>query len=234
MAKSKINECENIKALNSKYLLDELYIRKVHEKENLKLNTELDNLGKLNEETLRKKVKENEKKQILLINNKISNEEYRMNLMLDQYKDEERKAKDLCEDKNNVAQKIIQTNEDFENQLVKEKELKLNIIELKNEIDELEILTAEYTTKADEAEKENEKLKENNEKYDREIKEYFKKIEEIQQKIELNNILNDIDINELKMLAQNNSLVNSSINTLMSKWDKVNTKLQEIEANVNK
>ena len=58
-----------------------------------------------------------------------------------------------------------------------------------------------------------------------------KKIEELQQKIELNTILKDIDIGELKMLSQNNAMVNNSINNLISKWDKVQTKLHEIQEN---
>lgn len=39
----------------------------------------------------------------------------------------------------------------------------------------------------------------------------------------------DIDIGELKMLTQNNAIVNNSINTLITKWDKVHAKLSEIE-----
>ena len=42
-------------------------------------------------------------------------------------------------------------------------------------------------------------------------------------------MLKDIDIGELKMLTQNNAIVNNSINTLISKWDKVHAKLSEIE-----
>ena len=42
-------------------------------------------------------------------------------------------------------------------------------------------------------------------------------------------MLKDIDIGELKMLTQNNAIVNNSINTLITKWDKVHAKLSEIE-----
>ena len=52
----------------------------------------------------------------------------------------------------------------------------------------------------------------------------------IQQKIELNSLLKDIDLNELKMLTQNNAMVNSSLNTLMSRWDKVQSKMDEIQS----
>jgi len=46
-------------------------------------------------------------------------------------------------------------------------------------------------------------------------------------------ILKDVDLGELKMIAQNNNLVNNSINTLMGKWERVHTKLVEME-NSNK
>ena len=78
-------------------------------------------------------------------------------------------------------------------------------------------------------ESKNEKFKKSSEKYEIEIKNIQTKTEEIQQKIELNSILKDIDLNELKMLSQNNAIVNQSINSLMSKWDKVQTKMKEIE-----
>jgi tetrahydromethanopterin S-methyltransferase subunit G len=65
--------------------------------------------------------------------------------------------------------------------------------------------------------------------YEKDIKDIKIKIDEIQQKIELNSMLKDIDINDLKMLTQNNAMVNNSINTLISKWDKVHSKLEEIE-----
>ena len=76
---------------------------------------------------------------------------------------------------------------------------------------------------------ENKKMSEENEKYEKDIKDLRVKIDEIQQKIELNSMLKDIDIGELKMLTQNNAIVNNSINTLITKWDKVHAKLSEIE-----
>ena len=42
-------------------------------------------------------------------------------------------------------------------------------------------------------------------------------------------MLKDIDVNELKVLSQNNAIVNNNINTLLSKWDKVHSKLVDIE-----
>ncbi len=76
---------------------------------------------------------------------------------------------------------------------------------------------------------ENEKLRQENDELEQNIKKTRIDIEEIQQKIELNAMLKDIDVNELKVLSQNNAIVNNNINNLLSKWDKVHSKLVDIE-----
>jgi len=229
MAKAKITEYENIQILNKKYLHDEELTKKIYEKENKKLNVELDGLVKLNEETLRQKVKENEKNQSIIIKNNISNKELQMNLLLNKFKQEEAKARELLEEKNSISQRIVLLNEVIENQSVKESETKRELIEVRNAIDEIKIIIEENSSNLSSISQENEKIRYNSEKYEIDIKVLKKKIEELQQKIELNTILRDIDINELKILSQNNAMVNNSINSLISKWDKVQNKLQEIE-----
>ena len=42
-------------------------------------------------------------------------------------------------------------------------------------------------------------------------------------------MLKDIDINELKVISRNNAIVNNNINELLNKWDKVHSKLVDIE-----
>ena len=220
---------DSIKTLNHKYLLDEELVLRLQQMENVKLNEELDNLGKLNDEALKKKVKENEKNQIILINNKIKNQELEMNYLLEKYKDEEAKAKDFLESKNELQGKILALVEDIANQEEKIKDLRINKVEVKNQINEFEVLIEDYAVIDENILQENARLKLANTKLEEDTKDLLVKIEEINQKIELNTILNDIDINELKMLTQNNAIVQNSINTLMSKWDKVNSKLAEIE-----
>lgn len=229
MAQAKIAELENTQAMNKKYLLDEELTRNIHLKENDKLNAELDGLSKLNEEKLKEKVKESEGKQILIIKNQIQNSELKMGLLLTKYKDEETTARNLLEEKNALMQKITNIKEDIENQLDTEVKTKAEIIEVKNNINQLNELITDNTAQLETLTLENGKLNEENDKYEKDIKELRIKIDEIQQKIELNSMLKDIDVGELKMLTQNNAIVNNSINNLISKWDKVHAKLTEIE-----
>lgn len=233
MAKAKISELENTQILNKKYLLDEELTKKIYEKENKRLNEELDGLSKLNEENLKQKVKENEKNQSIIIKNSIANNEMKMGLVLQKFKAEEHTARELLEEKNSIAQRIALVYEVVENQTAKEGETKREIIEVKNAINEYESLIEDNKNILNSLSAENERLKQAADKHESEIKVLKKKTDEIQQKIELNTILKDIDINELKMLSQNNALVNNSINTLISKWDKVHSKLQEMEESKN-
>ena len=180
-------------------------------------------------ESLKEKVKESEAKQILVIKNQISNSELKMGLLLNKYKEEEATARNLLEEKNALMQKISNIKEDIDNQTDAEGKTKAEIIEVKNNINQLTELINDNTAQLEVLQTENQKLNEENEKYEKDIKELRIKIDELQQKIELNSMLKDIDIGELKMLTQNNAIVNNSINTLISKWDKVHAKLSEIE-----
>ena len=76
---------------------------------------------------------------------------------------------------------------------------------------------------------ENERLRNENDELEKNIKKTRIDTEEIQKKIELNAMLKDIDINELKVISRNNAIVNNNINELLNKWDKVHSKLVDIE-----
>ena len=196
---------------------------------NEELNGDLDNLSKLNEEKMKEKVKESEAKQILVIKNQISDSELKMGLLLNKYKEEETIARNLLEEKNALMQKISSVKEDIDNQNDVEVKTKGEIIEVKDNINQLNEIINDNNAHLEVLVDENKKMSEENKKYEKDIKDLRVKIDEIQQKIELNSMLKDIDIGELKMLTQNNAIVNNSINTLITKWDKVHAKLSEIE-----
>jgi len=224
---------ENLQILNKKYLLDEELLKLTEEKKNKKLNEELDNLTKMNEDILRTKTKENERNHSIQIKNEISNKELKMNQLLDQFRDEENQAKDFLEQKNKLLQNLTILNGDINEKLNLDADQKIEDIDLKNGIDEHNIIIDEEKNQLNSLVSENERYRALNEKLENDIKSLYKKTDELTQKIELNNLLKDIDINELKMLSHNNAIVNSSINTLMGKWDKISTKLEEINKNKN-
>ena len=50
------------------------------------------------------------------------------------------------------------------------------------------------------------------------------------QKIDINNLLKEVDIEDMKLLAQNNKMMNMALHNLMEKWEKI----QKIEAGLEK
>jgi hypothetical protein len=175
------------------------------------------------------KVKENEEKELIIIKNKIKNNEYKMNVFLTKFKESEKEARNQLEEKNMLQIQLSHLIEESDNSKIKRDQQKREIIEINNEIDEYNEGIKENNIKIKEIEENNEYLEFENERLEKELNENQFKLDEILQKIELNNILKDVDITELKMLTQNNTMINQNINHLMMKWDKVYNKLQKIE-----
>ena len=187
----------------------------------------------MNEDILRNKTKENERIHSIQIKNDISNKELKMNQLLDQFRDEENKAKDFLEQKNKIHQNLTILNNDISEKSNLDTDQRIEVIELKNGIDEHNIIIEEEKNQLNSLINDNERYRGLNEKLEIDIKSLYKKTDELLQKIELNNLLKDIDINELKMLSTNNAIVNNSINSLMGKWDKISTRLEQINKNSN-
>jgi hypothetical protein len=72
--------------------------------------------------------------------------------------------------------------------------------------------------------KENEVLLEENKNAEKENLELKKKITETIQRIDINNLLKEIDIEELQLLARNNKSMNFAMENLITKWNFINSK----------
>lgn len=72
------------------------------------------------------------------------------------------------------------------------------------------------------------KLKQENEFYAKQNKEFEieneqlnKEIQVTIQKIDINALLKEIDIEEMRILAQNNKMMNSALHNLIGKWEQI-------------
>jgi hypothetical protein len=228
-AQNKINELTNTQNMNRKFLFEEEKERDKYLDENNRLNAEMDDLSKMNEERMKEAIKNYEDRQKVILRNQTLNAEKKMELLLNQYKDAEAKARSLLEEKNKLLQELSLLNANIKDEEIIETETKNSIIETKTNINQADDFLNENKDILMDLIQENEKLKKENEELEQNIEKRKIDIEQIQQKIELNAMLKDIDINELKILSQNNARVNNNINDLLSKWDKVHSKLVDIE-----
>ena len=228
-AQVKINELTNAQNINKKFLFEEEKERDKYLDENNRLNEEMDNLSKMNEERMKEAIKEYEDKQKVILKNQSNNAEKKMELLLNKYKDAEAKARELLEQKNKLLQDLALLDANIKEFNIQDSEVKNEIIETKTNINQTDDFLNSNKDILVDLIQENERLRNENDELEKNIKKTRIDIEEIQQKIELNAMLKDIDVNELKVLSQNNAIVNNNINNLLTKWDKVHSKLVDIE-----
>jgi hypothetical protein len=62
--------------------------------------------------------------------------------------------------------------------------------------------------------KKNAEFEADNEKLNREIMAYI-------QKIDINNLLKEVDIEDLRLLAQNNKMMTSALHQMLTKWETI-------------
>ena len=189
----------------------------------------MDNLGKMNDERMKEAIKDYEDKQKVILKNQSNNAEKKMELLLTKYKDAEANARDLLEKKNKLLQDLALLDANIKEFKIQDSEIKEEIVKTKTDINQTDDFLNSNKDILVDLIQENERLRNENDELEQNIKKTRIDIEEIQQKIELNAMLKDIDINELKVLSQNNAIVNNNINNLLSKWDKVHSKLVDIE-----
>ena len=228
-AQTKISELANTQNINKRFLFEEEKERDKYLEENNRLNEEMDDLGKMNEERMKEAIKDYEDKQKVILKNQSTNAEKKMELLLTKYKDAEANARELLEQKNKLLQDLafLNANINEENTIISE--VKNEIVNTKTNINQTDDFLNSNKEVLVELIQENERLRNENDDLEKNIKKTRIDIEEIQQKIELNAMLKDIDVNELKVLSQNNAIVNNNINNLLNKWDKVHSKLVDIE-----
>ena len=189
----------------------------------------MDDLSKMNEERMKIAIKDSEDQKKVELKNSSNNAEKKMELLLTKYKDAEANARALLEEKNKLLQELALLDANIKEEEIIFGEVKNELVETKTNINQTEDFINNNKDILVQLIAENEKLRQENDELEQNIKKTRIDIEEIQQKIELNAMLKDIDINELKVLSQNNAIVNNNINNLLSKWDKVHSKLVEIE-----
>lgn len=153
----------------------------------------------------------------------------KMELLLNKYKDSEANAKELLEQKNKLLQELAILNAKIKEDEVDVKGLKNEIVEIKTKINQTDDFLNSNKDILTELIQENERIRNENDELEKNIKKTRIDTEEILKKIELNAMLKDIDINELKVISRNNAIVNNNINELLNKWDKVHSKLVDIE-----
>jgi hypothetical protein len=130
-AQTKINELTNAQNINKKFLFEEERERDKYLEENNRLNDEMDNLSKMNDERMKEAIKDYEDKQKVILKNQSNNAEKKMELLLTKYKDAEANARSLLEQKNKLLQDLALLDANIKEFNIQDTEVKNEIVKLK-------------------------------------------------------------------------------------------------------
>lgn len=137
---------------------------------------------------------------------------------------EEQKSKDVLDEKLKKEQELLDLKEDLQVKLDAETENRDNLIKLRVKNSQLESQDADLIEEEKQLLKENQELLEENKNAEEENAKLKKKITETIQRIDINNLLKEIDIEELQLLAKNNKSMNFAMENLITKWNFINGK----------
>lgn len=220
IAESRIKDLQGLKDLTLSQIEDILSEKRKMDKENADIDQKVQGKG-LTETDLKLKQIDAEREMIKKIQNSLKNHKENANYAMDRLKDEETKAKDMLDEKIKQQQILNQVNEDLADGRALAAKNREEIIKLQIKLStlitqdeklqkELNSLTEEntfYIKKNSDFEKDNTKLQ--------------KEIHATLQKIEINYLLKEVDIEDLRLVTQNNKVMTSTLHQLMNKWENI-------------
>jgi hypothetical protein len=140
---------------------------------------------------------------------------------MERLKEEETKAKDMLDEKIKQQQNLTQLNEDLA-------EGKALASRNREEMIKLQIRYSQLMSQDERLKGEDKSLAEENAFYVKKNVEFeldnAKLNKEIQQtimKIDINSLLKEVDIEDLKLQAQTNKMMNSALHQLLGKWESI-------------
>lgn len=204
-------------------ILDILTDKRVVDKESMRLEDEISGRN-VTEEMTKKKYKHEERKMRIKYEKSIVNMKQNSNILDAKTTDEETVSKALLDKKLDMERTKLETDEQLEVLKETARNQRDDLIKLRVRNSELDSKTEMLKIEDEQLVDGNAKLKKSNEDLEKENLDLKKKIHETIQRIEVNNLLKDIDIEDLQLVAKQNKQMNVNIENLITKWNFINSK----------
>ena len=145
---------------------------------------------------------------------------------MERLKVEETKAKDMLDEKIKLTQQLNQDSVDLNEMKAWSAKNREEIIKLQIRLSQLIASEERMQEELKKFKKENDDYIKENAKLEDENNKLQKEIHLTIQKIDVNSLLKEIDIEDMRLIAQNNKQMNSALNNLIGKWEQI----QKLEA----
>lgn len=220
IAQSRIKDLEGMRQMTLNQLRDIVADKQLMEKENNGLQQRIEGKG-LSEQEQKVKQFEAEREQFKKIKNSFDNQTQVTDNLMKQLALEEKNARAMLDEKIKLQQMFQQDTQDLNEQ-------KAFATKCREEIIKLQIRLSQLLTHEERMREELHKLTTENDFYikknkDLEIEnaQLSKEIQLTVQKIDINSLLKEIDIEDMRLLATNNKQMNSALHNLIGKWESI-------------
>ena len=197
------------------------------DKDNMEIEFKIQGRG-VTEADQKAKFFEAEREMVMKLRHQLKNQQDEATYMLEQLQDEEKKCKIMLDDKITAEQTLEITEEDakeMNGRRIKNKgdiiKQQLRLSQLKSQKKRLQEESEELTNSNAAVIKENEKIESENERLQ-------KVIMELIQRIDVSTLLKEIDMEEMRHLATQNTTMNMAFQSLINKWEVINRQETDI------
>ena len=135
--------------------------------------------------------------------------------------EEENKAKDMLDEKIKLQQNLMQLTEDLNDARALAARHREEIIKLQIKFSQLQTLEEKSKVEVLTLLEENDFYKKKNDEFEAENEQLNKEIFAYIQKIDINTLLKEVDIEDLRLLAQNNKMMTSALHQMLTKWETI-------------
>ena len=220
IAESRIKDLEGLREMSLSQLKDIIAEKRAIEKDNEEIEVKIAGKG-VSEQEQKAKQFDAEREQLKKISNSLKFQREVASDLMERLKEEETKAKDMLDEKIKQQQQLTQDNVDLsEAKLVAEKN-KEDIIKMRIRLSQLISQEEKMKEELEKLKKENEFYVKRNAEFEQENAELQKEIALTIQKIDINSLLKEIDIEDMRLLAQSNKQMNQALHSLINKWETI-------------
>ena len=135
--------------------------------------------------------------------------------------EEENKAKDMLDEKIKLQQSLMQLTEDLNDARALAARHREEIIKLQIKFSQLQTLEEKSKVEVQNLLEENDFYQKKNAEFEAENEKLNMEIMAYIQKIDINNLLKEVDIEDLRLLAQNNKMMTSALHQMLTKWETI-------------
>ena len=226
VAENRIKDLKTRQEILNSSILDILNDKRKIDKYNMELEDKISGRN-MTDDMQKQKHKDEERKMRIKYEKNVSTLKSQGVIMMEKISNEEAKSKDVLDEKLKLEQELIDLKEDLgkisETHAVNREEL----IKLRVKNSQLDSQNALLTEDELQLTEENTKLIEENGNLEKENTQLKNKIAQTIQRIDINNLLKEIDIEEMQLLAKNNKTMNFAMENLITKWNFIVSKNED-------